>query len=367
MQFNTIDLNILRRVSEAHGIGGCERAVSRVVTEYGAPLCDEIIHDNLGSTIMIKRGSGEGPRPRIMFSAHMDEVGFMVRSMTDDGYIKLLPVGGWWGHVMPAQEMVVTTEDGREYIGVVGLRAPHGISQAVRDKVVAPMDLFLDMGTHSRQELLDLGIQIGDMITPNTKFRVMNNPDTLCGKAWDDRANLGVMLEVLRNLKDITPNVDLYFAATVQEEVGIRGARTATETILPDLAVALDVTTATDTPVDTAGMKLGGGSVLSMVDNLTIGNAGLVQHMRQIADDNDLDVRYDFMIDGGTDACNIHKRQDGVVAMTVSMPVRYMHSPRLMLSRRDYEQTIKLLSVFCATIEKPMIASMKASVGAMRD
>lgn len=367
MHFNEIDLNILRRVSEAHGIGGRERNVSRVVTEYGAPLCDEIIHDNLGSTIMIKRGRGEGPRPRIMFSAHMDEVGFMVRAITDDGYIKLLPVGGWWGHVMPAQEMVVTTEDDQEFIGVVGLRAPHGISQEVKNKVMDPMDLFLDMGTRTRKETTDLGIQIGDMVTPNTKFRVMNNPDTLCGKGWDDRANLGVMLETLRNLADVTPECDLYFAATVQEEVGIRGARTATETILPDLAVALDVTTATDTPLDTDGMKLGGGLVLGMVDNLTIGNAGLVQRMRDIAAEYDLDVRHDFMIDGGTDACNIHKRQDGVVAMTCSMPVRYMHSPRLMISRRDYEQTIKLLTVFCQTVDAKLITSAKHSVGAIRD
>lgn len=361
MTFKQIDLNILRRVSEADGIGGCEREVSRIVAEYGAPLCDEIIHDNLGSTIMIKHGSGHGPK--VMFSAHMDEVGFMVREITDAGYIKLLPVGGWWGHVMPAHELTVTTMTGEKYIGIVGARAPHGLSQKVKNTVIAPMDLFLDMGVKNRQAILDLGIQIGDMVTPNTKFRVMNDPDLLCGKGWDDRVNLGTMLEVMRNLEGVHTDADLYFAATVQEEVGIRGARTATHTILPDVAVALDVTTATDTPLDTAGMKLGGGLVLSMVDHLTLSNPSLIAMMTQIAQANDLDVRYDFMTDGGTDACNIHKMLDGVVAMTASLPTRYMHSPRLLISRTDYEQTIRLLTVFCQQIDWQHLDGMKQAIG----
>lgn len=361
VEFNEIDLNILRRVSEADGIGGCEREVSRIVTEYGTPLVDEIIHDNLGSTIMHKKGRGNGPK--IMFSAHMDEVGFEVRGITDSGYIKLLPVGGWWGHVMPAHEMTVTTENGDKYIGVIGARAPHGLPPEEKNKVISPLDLFLDMGVHSKKQISDLGIQIGDMITPNTKFRVMNDGDTLCGKAWDDRCNLGVELELLRNLAGESLAADIYCAATVQEEVGIRGARTATHTIQPDLAIALDVTTATDTPLDTAGMTLGGGVVLSVVDNLTLGNPALINMLKDIAQEYGLGIRCDFMTDGGTDACNIHKMLKGVVAVTASLPTRYMHSSRLMISRTDYEQTIKMLTAFCRRIDWAQVNAMKAASG----
>lgn len=356
-----IDLNLLKRLSEADGIGGMEREVSRIVTAYGEKYSDEIRYDNLGSVIL--KSSGNVGGPKIMLSSHMDEVGFMVRSITDEGFINLLPVGGWWGHVMPAQEMTITTADEKKIIGVVGSRAPHGLPSKIKEKVIQPMELYLDLGIDSKEDVEELGISIGDMITPNVHFREMNDPNYLMGKAWDDRCCVGVGLEVLKNLKGSVHESDIYFAATTQEEVGIRGARTAVHAIKPDVAIALDVTTATDTPFDKKGMKLGEGVVLSVLDSLTIGNTGLVQMMEEIVKDLSLDVRYDFMTVGGTDACNIHKMLDGVISMTISIPTRYMHSPRLLIHKEDYIQTIKLVTEFCRRLNWEKVKQLKSSVG----
>lgn len=359
--FNEIDLDLLKNLSEADGIGGMEREVSRIVTTYGEQYSDEIRYDNLGSVIL--KASGQVDGPKIMLSSHMDEVGFMVRSITDDGYVNLLPVGGWWGHVMPAQEMTITTAEDKKIIGVIGSRAPHGLPEEIKEKVIKPMDLYLDLGIDSREAVESLGVSIGDMITPNVQFREMNDSNYLMGKAWDDRCCVGVGLEVLKNLKAIEHNSTIYFAATTQEEVGIRGARTAVHTIKPDIAIALDVTTATDTPFDNKGMKLGGGVVLSVLDSLTIGNSGMVRMMEEIVKDLNLDVRFDFMTVGGTDACNIHKMLDGVVSMTLSLPTRYMHSPRLIIHKEDYIQTIKLVTEFCRRLDWSSLNQMKAAVG----
>lgn len=356
-----IDIALLKQLSEADGIGGCEREVSRLVKDYARPYVDSIEYDNLGSIILKQPGNVDGPK--IMLSAHMDEVGFMVRKITDDGYLKLLPVGGWWGHVMPAQEMVVTTQSGSKFVGIVGSRAPHGLPDAIKNKVMAPQDLFLDMGVSCKEDIENLGIMIGDMITPNVKFRQMNHPDFWSGKAMDDRFCLAAELEVMKRTAQIEHESTLYFTGSTQEEVGIRGARTAVHTIKPDLAIALDVTTAKDTPLDNQNInRLGGGVTLAKLDALTIANQGIFKRMQQIVDKLHLNVRYDFMTVGGTDACNIHKAMDGILTMTVSMPTRYMHSPRLMVNRQDYLQTIALLTEFCTTITKADIDNFKASM-----
>lgn len=355
----TIDIDLLRRLSEADGIGGREREVSRLVHDYAQSYVDEISYDNLGSIILKQNGTvNEGPK--VMLSAHMDEVGFVVRQITPEGYLKLLPVGGWWGHVMPAQEMTVTTATGQKYIGIVGSRAPHGLPDEVKNKVMTPMTMFLDMGVADRQAIEALGIRIGDMITPYIPFRQMNDPNFLAGKAWDDRFSLGAELEVMKRTAQKPHEATLFFTGSTQEEVGIRGARTAVHQIQPDLAIALDVTTAKDTPLDNeSSNRLGGGVVLAVLDSLTMANKGLLYRMERLVADLKLDVRYDFMTVGGTDACNIHKAMDGVVTMTISMPTRYMHSPRLMVHQDDYKQTIQLLTSFCQSLSKADVALFK--------
>ncbi|MCG6528840.1 M28 family peptidase, partial [Vibrio parahaemolyticus] len=181
----------------------------------------------------------------------------------------------------------------------------------------------------------------------------------LLGKAWDDRVCVGVCIEVMNALAKEELAVDVYFAATTQEEVGIRGARTAAHSIKPDLAIALDVTTAVDTPFDQGGLQLGKGPVLSVLDSLTIGNSELLAKMEEIAVRQKLPYRHDFMTVGGTDACNIHKAMTGVVAMTVSIPTRYMGGGGGGGGGGDYLQTIILLSEFLKKITSEETRSFK--------
>ncbi|WP_430607859.1 hypothetical protein IGI92_000482 [Enterococcus sp. DIV2379] len=362
MTNQTIDIQLLKALSEADGIGGREKEVSRIVKAYTQPYVDDLFYDALGSLILVKKSTQKNA-PKVMLSAHMDEVGFMVKEITDAGYLKLLPVGGWWGHVMPAQEMRVTTVSGEKFVGVIGSRAPHGMPTDEKNKVIPANRFYLDLGVASAEAAKDLGIAIGDMVTPHTMFREMNDPDFLLGKAWDDRVCVAACIEVMKNLASSELAVDVYFAATTQEEVGIRGARTATHQIKPDLAIALDVTTAEDTLFDQGGLTLGGGTVLSVLDSLTIGNPGLVAKMEELAFEQQLSFRHDFMTVGGTDACNIHKAMKGIPAMTLSIPTRYMHSSRLVIHKEDYRQTIHLLCAFLSVLSASDIREFKESAG----
>lgn len=352
-----INLEMLKEFSEAHGISGCEREVSRVMKRWMSPYADEIFYDNLGSIVGLQKGDPEGVS--LMIAGHMDEVGFLVREIDKKGFIRMLPVGGWWGHVLPGHTLVVTTREGKRYQGVVGSSAPHGLSKEVKEKVMKPADLFLDMGVDDREEIEELGIRIGDMITPDTRFSVMNNPNYLMGKAWDDRLCAAMVVDVMRLLREGHHGCNLYGVGTVQEEVGLRGARTAANLLRPDVAIALDVTTSMDTPMDQGANGLGKGVVLSVMDAGIIGSKAMLKELEGICRDLNLGVNYDMMTVGGTDADNIHKAHDGVVTLTLSIPTRYMHSHRLIVHRRDYWETVQLMAEFARRLDWELLKKLK--------
>ncbi len=351
-----INLEMLKEFSEAHGISGNEKEVSRVMKKWMSPYVDEITYDNNGSIIGVQNGY---ENVSLMIAGHMDEVGFLVREIDSQGFLRLLPVGGWWGHVLPSQTLVVTTKDGHRYQGVVGSSAPHGLSSDVKNKVIHPLDLFLDMGVDNDKEIYELGIQIGDMVTPDTQFSVMNNPNYLMGKAWDDRLCAAMVVDVMKLLSKKKHACTLYGVGTVQEEVGLRGARTAANMIYPDIAIALDVTTSMDTPMDQGKNGLGKGVVLSVMDAGIIGNKKFIKEMESICKDLNLDINYDMMTVGGTDADNIHKAKGGVITMTLSIPTRYMHSHRLIIHRKDYWQTVLLMAEFARRLDENLLKNLK--------
>lgn len=358
--YGEMNLEMIKEMSEAHGISGCEKEVSRIMKKWLEPVSDEITYDHLGSIIGLQKGSATGPK--VMICGHMDEVGFLVREIDSNGFLRMLPVGGWWGHVLPAQTLYVTTKEGKRFHGVVGSSAPHGLPAEVKEKVIKPMDMFLDLGVASREEVVELGIQIGDMITPDTTFEVMNNPNYLMGKAWDDRLCAALAMDVLYRIQSQDHEANVYAVGTVQEEVGLRGARTAANMIHPDVAIALDVTTAMDTPADQGAIKLGGGIVLSVMDAGIIAHKALLQEMETICRDLQLDINYDMMTVGGTDADNIHKAFDGIITMTLSIPTRYMHSHRLLVHRKDYVQTVEAIAEFCRRVDWEMLKNMGIAI-----
>lgn len=239
-------LQMFKDLTDANGIPGNERAPREVMKKYIAPYADSIETDNLGSLIAKKVGDENGPK--IMVAGHLDEVGFMVTQIDDKGFIKFQTVGGWWSQVMLAQRVTITTRNGEEIIGVIGSKPPHILPAEVRNKVVDIKDMFIDVGAASKEEVLGWGVRPGDMVTPYFEFNVMKNNKYLLAKAWDNRIGCAIAIDVMKALKNENhPNI-LYSVGNVQEEVGLRGAKTSTFKIQPDIGFAVDVGIAGDTP-----------------------------------------------------------------------------------------------------------------------
>lgn len=354
--YGVVDLKMMEDFTQADGISGCEKEATRVMRAYVAPFADEISYDNLGSLIALKKGTGQGPK--VMLSGHIDEIGFVVRSIEETGFVRLAPVGGWWGHVLLSQPVTITTHTDHKIVGVIGCRPPHGLPVEVRSKVIEVKDLFVDLGVKNKEEVVLLGIRPGDMVSPKSEFTVMSNPNYLMAKAWDNRVGALIATEVLMKLKGVTHCADIYAVGTVQEEVGLRGAKTATYAIKPDLGIAIDVTIANDIPGVESGTKMGVGITLAVQDASHLGHRGLLSALTDLAAELKLDVQYDTLLAGGTDSGELHKSFEGIINCTLSIPARYIHSHRALIHRKDYVDTVFLLTEFVKRIDWELIESL---------
>ena len=355
--YGNVDLEMLCDLTLANGVSGHEKEVARVFKKYVEDSVDAIEYDNLGSIIAIKEGKENGPK--LMFAGHIDEIGFLVKSIDDNGYLRLHPVGGWWAHVLPSQAVIVVTRDNKTYTGVIGSKAPHGMKPEVRNKVMDLQDLFVDLGVDSKDQVLnELGIQVGDMVVPKADFNVLANPNYLMSKAWDDRVGAGIVIDVLRELKEDKTEATIYGVGTVQEEVGLRGAKTSAQKINPDVAITLDVTIATDTPGDDNRIKMGVGATLEVMDGSYIGHKGLLYYLEDLAKEMDIETQFELLAAGGTDSGEIHKVHDGVIALTVSIPARYIHSHLGIIHRKDYADTVQLLAEFSRRLNAEVLEDL---------
>jgi putative aminopeptidase FrvX len=343
-----LNLDLMRDFTQADGISGNEKEASRVMKRWTEGVADEVVYDNLGSIVITKKGTGNGPK--VMLAGHIDEIGFLVKSIDDNGFIRLHPIGGWWGHVLPSHPVTITTKKGAKLTGLIGSKAPHGMPADVRSKVMEIKDLFVDLGVKNKGEVELLGVNIGDMVTPKSDFMVMGNPNFLAAKAWDDRIGAIIATQVLLNLKDREHVADVVAVGTVQEEVGLRGAKTAAYLVKPDVAVSLDVTIATDTPGDDNRIKMGFGVTMELADSSHLGHRGLLGHLEEMAKGLNLPVQFELLAAGGTDSGEIHKSFDGVIAVTLSIPSRYIHSHYALIHRKDVIDTITLLTEFVASL-----------------
>ena len=358
-QYGDVNLDLLADLTLANGISGHEKGVAAVFNKWVKDSVDRVEYDNLGSIIAIKEGKENGPK--LMFAGHIDEIGFLVKSIDDNGFLRLHPVGGWWGHVLPSHPVVVITREERMYVGVIGSKAPHGMKPDVRNKVMDIADLYIDLGVASKDEVIDvLGIQIGDMIVPKADFHVLANPNYLMSKAWDDRVGAAIVVDVMRQLKDDQTDATICGVGTVQEEVGLRGAKTSAQKINPDVAITLDVTIATDTPGEDGRIKLGVGTTLEVMDGSYIGHKGLLYYLQDLSDELGIDYQLELLSAGGTDSGEIHKVHDGVVALTVSIPARYIHSHYGIVHRKDYADTVTLLAEFSRRLNADLLKELQS-------
>lgn len=336
-------LTMLKELTDAKGIAGNEREVRQVMQKYIEPHADVVTTDGLGSLIAKKTGNGDGPK--IMVAGHLDEVGFMVTRVDEKGFIRFQTVGGWWSQVMLAQRVTIVTKKG-DVTGVIGSKPPHILSPEARKKPVDIKDMFIDIGASSRDEVTEWGVRPGDMIVPYFEFTVMNNEKMLLAKAWDNRIGCAIAIDVMKYVKEKQHENILYGVATVQEEVGLRGARTSAHMIEPDIAFGVDVGIAGDTPGVTekeAMGKMGKGPQIILYDASMVSHKGLRDFVTDTADELDIPYQFDAMAGGGTDSGEIHKSANGVPTLSVTIATRYIHSHAAMLHRDDYENTVKLL------------------------
>ena len=357
--YGELNLEMMKEFTDANGISGNEKAATRVMKKWLSDVADEVSYDNLGSLIVTKKGTGLGPK--LMVAGHVDEIGFVVRSIDEKGFIRLAPVGGWWGHVLLSQALTITTREGKEIMGIVGSKPPHGLAPEVRSKVIEVKDMFLDIGVKDKNEVELLGIRPGDMVTPRSDFNVMANPNYLAAKAWDDRIGAIIASEVLLRLKNETHSADVYAVGTVQEEVGLRGAKTATYAVKPDIGIALDVTLANDIPGAEPGSKMGVGVTIAIQDGSHLGHRGFINYLSDLSKELNLDVQYDLLLAGGTDSGEMHKAFDGIINVTLSIPSRYIHSHRALIHRKDVVDTINLIVEFAKRLDRNVLESLRVS------
>jgi len=297
--------------------------------------------DRLGSFICEKKGSSA--RPRVMLAGHLDEVGFVVKSITKEGFIKFIPLGGWWGHVVLAQRLRIRTRNG-EVIGVVGSKPPHELRDEDRKRVLEIKDMYIDVGAASDFDVKKkLDIRPGDPIVPDSPFTVMANPNLLLAKAWDNRIGCAIAAETLRQLDGVAHPNTVFGVATVQEEVGLRGAQTSAHKVSPDVGIALDVGIAHDTPGTEGDEKLGGGPLIVIYDSSSIPNHKLLDLVVDTAKKMKIALQFEAIERGGTDAGRIHLNAEGVPSISMGVPSRYIHSHVSIIDRRDFDRTVKLL------------------------
>lgn len=350
---------MFKELTETPGAPGHEGPVREVMKKYISPYADEIYTDNLGSLIAKQAGGEEGPK--IMVAGHLDEVAFMVTMITDKGFLRFQPLGGWWEQVMLAQRVSVLTRKGT-IEGVIGSTPPHILSPEARKKPVDKKNMFIDIGASSREEAEEFGVRPGDTIVPICPFTVMKNPKLLMAKAWDNRIGCAIAIEVLRRLKEENhPNI-VYGVGTVQEEVGLRGAQTSVNAVGPDISFAVDVGIAGDTPGikrEDAQSKLGGGPQLLLYDASMIPHRGLRDFVIATADECGIPYQFDTVAGGGTDAGRLHLHNQGVPSMVVSIATRYIHSHAAILHQDDFENAVKLLVEVIKRLDKSKVEEIK--------
>jgi tetrahedral aminopeptidase len=352
MTANDLNMELVQKLLDAPGIGGREEQVRAIVKQEMEPLVDELSVDAMGSVIGVKKGSGNGPK--VMLAAHMDEIGFMVRFIDDNGFLRLQNVGGFDPRVLPAQRVRVHTRSDEVLIGALQLASkPIHLLAASEIKAPKMTQIYVDLGMSADE--VNEKVEIGDMVTlDRSMVQVGGN---LMSRAMDDRINVFIMLEVLRALG--SHDCDVIAVATTQEEVGLRGAQTSAYAVDPDIGVALDVTVAGDSPgVDKQDRvtKLGAGVAIKAFDSSHIPNYKLVNHFRDLAKENEIPHQIEILSRGGTDAGPMQRSRGGVPVITISMPTRYLHTVNEMVSIADIKSAVALLTTY---LEKAHIGDYK--------
>lgn len=349
---------VSKKLNDVVGVSSHEQEARKVMRELVGNSVDEFEVDNLGTLYCTKKGKDD--HPTIILAGHLDEIGFCVKEITKDGFIKFAPLGGWWGGVMLAQVVDIHTHSGKVYRGVIGSKPPHVLSAKEREVTPVIKNMFIDCGFKDKEAVEKAGIRIGDIISKSGEaFKIED--DNAVGKAWDDRIGAAVIVGVLEDLKGTKTDATIIGAGTSQEEVGIRGATVAASYKQADVSIALDVCVAGDQPGmdQQQHLKLGEGVVIGFGDGRALYNRNLVNKLIDICDKEKIAYNLSAPGPGGTDAGALQYTSKGSLTITLSIPSRYIHSHTEVINMRDVDAAIKLITSFCKWLNKDTIKELQ--------
>lgn len=332
-----IDVKLLAEICEVAGAPGFEQRVREIVLREVTPLVDNVSVDNMGNVIAVKKGKDSSKK--VMIGAHMDEIGFIVTHIDDNGFVRFHTLGGFDPKTLTAQRVIIHGK--KDLVGVMGSKPIHVMTPEERNKVPKTTDYFIDMGMP--KEEVEKFISVGDSITRDRELIEMG--DCVNCKSIDNRVSVFILIEMFRQMDDAA--YDVYGVFTVQEEVGIRGASVAAQAIQPDFGFGLDTTIAFDVPGAAGHEKvteLGKGTAIKIMDSRTICDYRMVNYMKETADKNDITWQPEILTAGGTDTMAIQQMTaGGSIAGAVSIPTRHIHQVIEMAHKKDIRNSIDLL------------------------
>ncbi len=342
------EIQFLKEITDIEGTSGNEAAVRDYLREKYTGLADTLETDNMGSLMATLNGEG----PRILAVGLLDEVGFMVRFITDDGYIKFSRVGFFFITGVFSQHFTIQTQKGP----VNAVCVPQSF-----EKMPNMEDLVMDIGCKSKEEALELGVRIGDYIVPKGNFQQFGpEKKHLVNKAWDNRIGCAVSYRVMENLKEQGHPNTFIGGGSTQEEVGTRGAKTLGYKSKADIGFSIDVGICDDMHGEAhEGISLGKGPELCYMDSCTISNRKLLNFTREVAEECNIPYQVSIMKHGGTDASEFQGERDGMPVLLVNVPSRYAHTPVSMIHYDDYINTVKLMTEVIKRLDEKTVNEIK--------
>ncbi|HKV93918.1 MAG TPA: M42 family metallopeptidase [Candidatus Angelobacter sp.] len=348
---------LLQSLADAPGPSGFEEPVRKIMVEHMKPLAEKLSYDGLGSVIAVQGSSG----PRIMVDAHMDELGGVIRRVTNDGYLTMQMLGGWLDQALVDQRWTIIGSKG-PVRAITGIRDIHIVPQEERGKVYPREWIFLDVGAKNAAEVAAMGLEPGDPVAPDAPFAVMNGTQNYLGKGWDDRVGCAVVIEAMKRLARVPHPNQIFWVATVQEEIGLRGAHTASDIVKPEIGIAIEGGVTRDAPKvgpEQAQEVLGGGPAIFLYDSSELPNQKFVSLFRQTAREKSIPLQTDVIQGYGDDSAEIQKSNGGAPTVNLAVPVRYTHSHNGIMNRGDFDKMVELLVAVLQRLDAKAVANLR--------
>jgi putative aminopeptidase FrvX len=348
---------LLQALADASGPSGFEEPVRKIMVERMKPLAEKLSYDGLGSVIAVQGSSG----PRIMVDAHMDELGGVVRRVSNDGYLTMQMLGGWLDQALVDQRWTIIGSKG-PVRAITGIRDIHIVPQEERTKVYPRESVFLDVGAKNAAEVAALGLEPGDPVVPDAPFAVLNGSQNYLGKGWDDRVGCAVVIEAMKKLAHAPHPNQIFWVATVQEEIGVRGAHTSSDLVKPEIGIAIEGGVTRDAPgvhPEEAQELLGGGPAIFLYDSSALPNLKLVSLIKQTAKEKAIPLQSDLIQGYGDDSSEMQKSNGGAPTVNMVVPVRYTHSHNGIMNRGDFDKMVDLLVAVLQKLDAKTVANLR--------